>query len=318
MIKDTINPVALSVAEIGQYISQFIESIAHKSKETQGTYRRALREFTKFFAVDGKFFFRIRDVERYKTYLIRERGMQEVSVSTYMTAVRTFCQYLVEIRVLEKNPARRVPGGKRPEAHNRSFITLDELDMLLGSIEEDTETGLRDRAIIQTMIGCACSELEITRADISDLQRRGRSWILYVQGKGKKMKDEAIPTPIQTVRAIRAYLDIRSDRTGETDPLFISYSNRSRHERMSVRGVRQAIGQRLKDSGVKKGRDRKLTPFSLRHTAGILMAEAGAAPEELMHRMRIAWRPTAMLYFKQRGKLKSREHDQDNSFIALD
>ncbi len=72
---------------------------------------------------------------------------------------------------------------------------------------------------------------------------------------------------------------------------------------MSIRGVREAIGQRLKNSGVKKGRDLKLTPFSLRHTAGILLAEAGTPVEELMRRMRIEWRPTAMLYYKQKGKL---------------
>jgi site-specific recombinase XerD len=303
MIEDNFEPVKLKLSTLNDHLEKFIASYADKSKETRGTYQRALKEFVVFFATDRKFQFRVRDVERYKKYLKHTKKLQDISVATYLTAVRRFCQYLVEAGVIEKNPAKRVQGGRRPQAHNRTFLTLAEIEQLFESIEKETNAGLRDRAIIHTMIGCACSELEITRANIGDFKKDGRKHLLLVQGKGKAIKDETIPVPKQAAEAIGEYLKTRTGELSPEDALFVSYSNRSQNQRMSIRGVREAIGQRLKASGVKKGRDLKLTPFSLRHTAGILLAEAGTPVEELMRRMRIEWRPTAMLYYRQKGKL---------------
>ena len=87
---------------------------------------------------------------------------------------------------------------------------------------------------------------------------------------------------------------------------------------MSIRGIRETISVHLQNSKVKRGRDLKLTPFSLRHTAGILLAEQGATPEEIMKRMRIEWRPTAMLYFRQRGKLKSQNSALTADLISVE
>ncbi len=320
MIEDNFPVVKLTLPTVVKHIQSFIGSLGEKSKETRGTYERSLKEFIQFFALDRKFFFRVRDVERYKEHLIKRKKMKEISVATYMTALRRLCQYLVDSGILEKNPAKRVQGGRRPTAHNRTFLTLQEIDILLNSIEDTSPIGLRDRAIIRTMLGCACSELELMRADIGDLKKQGRKWILLVQGKGKTIKDEVIPVPLETVKALHAYLDTRSDdRTLLADdaPMFTSYSNRSMHGRITIRGVREAIVQRLNSSGVKQGRDRKLTPFSLRHTAGILLVEQNVSVEELMRRMRIEWRPTAMLYFKQKGKLHSENHDDALAFMAL-
>lgn len=321
MIKDTFEPVRLKLSEMQDCIKQFNASHVDKSKETSGTYERALREFIQFFAVDRNFLFRVRDVERYKKHLIERKKLKEVSVATYLTALRRLCQFLVETGVIEKNPAKRVQGGRRPTSHNRTFLTLEEIDDLLAAIDTETEAGLRDRAIIRTMLGCACSELELTRANIGDVQKVGRRWMLYVQGKGKSIKDEAIPIPTETLKVIQEYIDRRREKPGTElpldSPLFVSCSNRSKNERITIRGVREAINLRLKSSGVKKGRDRKLTPFSLRHTAGILLAESGVAPEELMHRMRIEWRPTAMLYYRQKGKLHSDEKQGSEQLLSL-
>lgn len=320
MIQDTFKPVRLKLPEMQGYIEKFNASHTGKSKETQGTYERALREFMQFFVLDRNFLFRVRDVERYKKHLLERKKLKEVSVATYLTAVRRLCQFMVDAGVLGKNPAKRVQGGRRPTSHNRTFLTLEEIDDLLEAIDGETDAGLRDQAIIRTMLGCACSELELTRANIGDLQKIGRKWVLYVQGKGKSIKDEAIPVPAETVKALQAYTERRREQTADMPPdtpLFVSYSNRSKNERITIRGVREAINQRLKTSGVKKGRDRKLTPFSLRHTAGILLAEAGVPPEELMHRMRIEWRPTAMLYYRQKGTLHSTEKQGSEQLLSL-
>ncbi|MBL7974787.1 MAG: hypothetical protein JNJ85_07725, partial [Candidatus Kapabacteria bacterium] len=69
-----------------------------------------------------------------------------------------------------------------------------------------------------------------------------------------------------------------------------------------IRSMREFVHLRLINSGIKHGRDLRLTPFSLRHTAGVMIAELGATVEELMQRLRLEWRPTAMIYFQQAGQ----------------
>jgi integrase/recombinase XerC len=316
MIEDNFTPVKMKLSVLTGYVDSFIESYASKSKETQAGYKRTLKEFVYFFTTDRLFQFRVKDVERYKKYLLKTKKMQEISVASYLTSLRRLCQFLVETGVLEKNPAKRVQGGRRPTEHARSFLTLAEIDQLLKSIEDTTNSGLRDKALILTMLGCACSETDLTRAQIGDLKKTDKHWTLSVQGKGKSIKDEAITVPKTTMDAIDAYLKSRGADLPPEAPLFLSYSNRTLHQSMSIRGIREAINLRLKSSNVKRGRDLKLTPFSLRHTAGIMMAESGATPEEIMKRMRIEWRPTAMLYFKQKGKLHS-EFTPEAEFVSI-
>lgn len=326
MIEDVFEPVKLKLSELVKHRDNYLASLTTKRPETIGTYERSLREFVNFFVKDGKFMFRVRDVERYRKHLASTKKMQDASIATYMTSLRRLCQYLVEIGILEKNPAKRVYGSARPKQHNRTFLTLLEVETLLSAISHTDRVGLRDTAIIRLMLGCACSEVEITAMDVGDLEQQGKSWFLVVQGKGKSIKDERVPVPQETVQAIRAYLQTRSttDEKGKEQPvkadapMFVSYSNRSMGGRITIRGVREAIVLRLKESGVQKGRIGRLTPFSLRHTAGILMVESGASVEELMSRMRIAWRPTAMLYFKQKGKLKSHENVDSRSMVSLE
>lgn len=308
MIEDSITPLKLTLKELVDHYEGFLQECERKSPETRGTYQRALRDFLKWFPVDKRFLFRVRDVERYKRYLVDRKGLQNVSVATYMTALRRFCQYLIDIGVLEGNPAKRVVGGRRPSRHSRTFLHNEEIDRLLTSVDRSNLQGLRDYAIIQFMLGCALSERECLLADLGDLtQNPGGEYRINVQGKGRKVKDESVTVPQEAVNAIEEYMVRRfgSEERSPAAPMFASLSNRTHGQRMTARGIREAVNRWLKASGVKGDRDRRLTPFSLRHTAGLIMVDNGATVEDVMRRMRIEWQPTAQLYFKIRGKVGS-------------
>ena len=302
----TATQLKLTLKELVDHYEGFLHQLEKKSPETRGTYQRALRTFIAWFPVDRRFIFRTRDVERYRRYLIEKRNLKDVSVGTYMTALRRFCQYLIDVGVLGENPAATVVGGRRPERHSRTFLTYDEIEQLLDAIDTDTLQGARDLALIQSMLGCALSERECIHADVGDIVRRGATTSIRVQGKGRTVKDETVPVPPVVLRSIDEYLERRfaaSDgRIEPTEPLFASLSNRTVGQRMTSRGMREAVNRWLVESGVKGARDRTLTPFSLRHTAGLMMVDGGATLDELMTRMRIEWRPTAQLYFRLRNK----------------
>src|ERR1044071_596813 len=106
MLEKNLKPLQMTLKELVEHYEGFLKECERKSAETRGTYQRALRDFLEWFPGDKRFQFRVRDVERYKRHLIDRKKLTNVSVATYMTALRRFCQYLIDIKVLETNPAK--------------------------------------------------------------------------------------------------------------------------------------------------------------------------------------------------------------------
>jgi site-specific recombinase XerC len=296
MDSSSYSPVTLSPRALTAHAAAFVRSLADRRPETRGTYDRALREFLRWFARERRVRFLVRDIERYKAYLANRRRLSGVSVSTYLTAVRRFCDYLVRHGVLRANPAREVGGNSRPREHSRGALSTDDVVRLLASVPRADERGLRDYAIIQLMLGCALSEIEVIRADRRDLRDEGARLLMAVQGKGRVRKDEVVELPGEAREAVEAYLAHRG-RLEPRDPLFASAGNRTRGMRMTTRGVRDRINDYLDRSGVRAGKAKRVTPYSLRHTAAALMAARGATPDDIRRRLRLGTVATALLYF---------------------
>ncbi len=277
------------------------EYLKNKSPETVGTYRRALHEFARWFAGQrGRFRFRVADVQRYKQYLMREKKLHQVSVSTYLTALRRFCQYLVDIGLLPENPARTVKGNRRPSSHSRSVLTRVEIEQLLAVLDQDTsQIGLRDRAIVHMMLFAGLSEVEIVRADVRDLDQTLLGWYLRVQGKGHTAKDQQVPLDPPVVEALQAYLKTRTPLHPDA-PLFVSHGHRSEGQRLNTRSVRSRIKQHLEAAGITR---RGVTPHSLTHTAALIWLNQGMSIEEVQRRMRHGTLETTMIYYRKQGLL---------------
>jgi site-specific recombinase XerD len=152
--------------------------------------------------------------------------------------------------------------------------------------------------MISLMLGCGLSEIELIRADIRDLRTSGGQAALLVQGKGHTVKDELVFLADDVRSALQEYLDARAGAT-PPEPLFASAGNRTRGERMTTRGVRDRINACLERAGIRGDPGRRITPYSLRHTAAALLARGGASEEELQKRMRLGSLATARLYLSK-------------------
>ncbi len=295
--------VRLSFRSLRKYQEGFLRSLRHRRPETRATYERALRGFVRWFQEDRECRFRVRDIERYKRFLKKKKRLSWVSISTYLTAVRRLCDFLVKEGVLRDNPGKLVGGGQRPLSHSRGVLTPAQVQALMDVVSTDARQDvdqrcLRDLVFVKLMVVCGLSEIEIVRADLQDLHREGESPLLWVQGKGKVLKDAAVSLPQDLVAIIDRYLASRGVLR-PTDPLFASAGNRTWGARMSTRGVRERVNRYLGAAGVKKGTSGKVTPGSLRHTAALLMAASGATADEIRERMRLGSIETAMLYVNQ-------------------
>lgn len=302
-----------NIAGLSAVIERFVASLEGRSTETSQTYTRTLREFVHFFAVDGRFFWRTKDVERYREHLRATRGFRTASIAAYMTSLRRLVRYMVETGELQHDPTVGIVGTRRSDNHVRDFLTMDECSRLLQSVEsDDRDDALRDKALILCMLLMPSTPLEVLSLNVEDLQMTPEGGAAFVQSKGKTAKDRRCVVPALCWDALHRWISLRgSDLSSlHSRPVFTSLSRRSDGERLASRGLRLVMNQRLESSGIKKGRDFVLTPFSLRHTGGILLAEAGASVSTVMWRMGIDWQPTAMVYMRRKGSLGSSPEQQ--------
>ncbi len=293
--------VMLSPAEVRQRVEDFTrEYLRDKSPATVGTYRRSLSEFQRWVGRNHpRFAFTVENVRDYKTYLTKVRGLHEVSVSTYLTALRRLCQYLVDIGQLAENPAKEVKGNRRPAAHSREVLTLAETQRLIASLDPESQIEKRDAAMLFAMLFAGLSEIELIRADVGDLEQTLLGWYLRVQGKGRSAKDQQVPIDPPVMERIRVYLDSRG-RIKPEDPLFVSHGHRSDGSRLNTRSVRSRINGYLTNAGIKRP---GVTPHSLTHTAALLWLHDGLDVSEVKKRMRHGTLDTTMIYFRQQGLL---------------
>ena len=293
--------LVLSAPRLDALIQDFLRDyLSDKSPETVGTYRRSLNEFERWFAMGGTDCrFRTEDIRAYKEYLMEEKGLHQVSVSTYLTAVRRLCQFLVDTGRLESNPARAVKGNRRPSNHSRQILTETDVDALLESLSTASAIEKRDRAIIHMMLFAGLSEIEITRADVQDLEQTLLGWYLRIQGKGHTVKDQQVPIDPPVMDAVRLYLDTRG-RIRPEDPLFVSHGHRSEGSRLNTRSVRSRINRHLESAGIKRD---GITPHSLTHTAALIWLNDGMSVEDVKERMRHGTIDTTMIYYRRQGLL---------------
>jgi site-specific recombinase XerD len=303
---DAPPPLRLTVAELSSRLDAFVsEYLREKSPETAGTYRRTLNEFERYHAAraarpSSRFVFAEADVEAYKRYLMEERALSQVSVSTYLTAFRRLCEYLVARGDLAENPARTVKGNRRPEAHTRGVLREDEVARLLEAPPAATLIGLRDRALMALMVFGGLSEIEIVRADLDDVDRTLMGTVLRVQGKGRQSKDEHVPLDAAALDPLDAYLRARGRTPSAQAPLVVSHGHRSDGTRLNTRSVRGRVNEHLRAAGLKR---RAISPHSLTHTAALIWLNGGLPLEEVRRRMRHGTLETTMIHFKKQGLL---------------
>ena len=290
----------LNLAALQSHIDNFLaEYLIEKQPETTGTYKRSLNEFQRWFVTYPKFRFKEEDIEAYKSYLMHDKKLHQVSVSTYLTAIRRFCDYLVAIGQLTENPAKKVKGNRRPADHSRPILNETDVETLFKHVKGEGLLEKRDRALLHAMLYAGLGEIELIRANLEDLQQDpSGAWQIWVQGKGRTGKDQSVPLADNVMEKVRIYLDARGFPKPEA-PLFVSHGHRSDGERLNTRSVRGRINFWLEKANLKaKG----ITPHSLTHTAALLWLNEGVPIEEVKLRMRHGTLDTTMIYFRQQKR----------------
>lgn len=186
--------------------------------------------------------------------------LSALTQSYHLIALRGFLKYLAKRGIKSLDPSLvDLPRAAKKQV---TFLHFDEVSRLLSEIPTDTETGLRDRAIIELLFsgGLRVSELCNLNRDSINLARRE----FMVRGKGKK--DRPIFIDQTTAEHIEEYLNARTDTL---PALFLNNSSNQNipdtsgdFRRLSPRSIERIIRKYTRLAGITK----HVTPHTLRHS----------------------------------------------------
>ena len=134
-----------------------------------------------------------------------------------------------------------------------------------GRIERATEQGKRLFALYQLAVNAGLRTIELSRADVKDIESRDGEAFIYVYGKGHSEADTKKPIAPQVYNAICDYLNSRQDKPTASSPLFVATGNRSGGRRLAPTTISKMLKHAMQQAGFNSPR---LTAHSLRHTAG--------------------------------------------------
>ena len=260
---------------ISDLIEDFLEHLeveAGRSKKTVENYRLYLERFLELSQeIIGKDDLKADDitkelVRKYRLKLNRfgsDNGGEDLKAITqayYLIALRGFLKYLAKRDIKSLSPELiELPHVIRKQV---TFLHFDEVEDMLNQIDLSTESGLRDRAIIELLYsgGLRVSELVGLNRDSINLERRE----FMIRGKGGK--DRPIFISRSAADRVQDYLDARSD---SLPALFLnnSYNQQSvdtsgNYRRMTARSIERIVEKYARMAGITK----HVSPHTLRHS----------------------------------------------------
>ena len=212
-------------------------------------------------------------MESYQQYLFHRRKkngepLAARSQKFLLSPLRQWFSWMVRQGHLLYSPAAELELPKVPQRLPKAILSAPEAEAVLAVPDVETVTGLRDRAILETLYSTGMRRLELVHLAVQDVDRE-RGTVMIRKGKGGK--DRLIPIGERALAWIAAYRDrARPELAGTPDDgiLFLnSLGNPLKpfHLTMLVKGcvTKSSIG--------KEG-----ACHLFRHTCATLMLENGA------------------------------------------
>ena len=205
-------------------------------------------------------------IRQYRLWLNRYKNdntgesLSLITQSYHLIALRGLLTYLSR-RDIKSLAADKIilPKTVRKQVN---FLQYDEVLRMIEQIPTDTESGLRDRAIVELLFssGLRVSELVNLNRDHINLTRRE----FMVRGKGQK--DRPVFISKGAAEHVSTYLDSRTDNL---PALFLSYSKRTAtpstsgdYRRLSARSIQRMVSQYARLAGITK----HVSPHTMRHS----------------------------------------------------
>jgi len=251
-------------------IDAFCEYLLYElnySKKTIETYQNVLKEYELFLKENNYSAKEINPekANRYKASLIA-KGYKNKTASLHMSAVRSFYNFLLEIKEIKQNPFE---GIKNPKVEKKlpNFLNNTEIQAMFEETDIKDDLTLRNVLIMEFLYTTGLRVSELCRIKLRDLNSDNQS--IKVVGKGNK--ERIIYYKACNEELLNKYINEARNNILEGTPsdyLFTSKSGKP----LTTRTVENIVAKYSTSKEIKT----KVTPHTLRHTYATDLLNNGA------------------------------------------
>ncbi len=194
-------------------------------------------------------------------------GLASNSQARIISGIRSFCKYMRIEKLMDSNPLELISTPKLSRKLP-DVLSVEDIGEIISAVDMRKREGVRNKAILEVLYSCGLRVSELIYLKISRLDMFDN--LVRVVGKGNK--ERIVPIGSQACEAItdyldqyRAYLNINE---GHEDTLFLGRYGRGL--------TRQMIFTVIKNTTIRAGIKKKISPHTFRHSFATHLVEHGA------------------------------------------
>lgn len=196
--------------------------------------------------------------------VLKDSGVNFTTISRMVTAIRGFYKFALVEGLTKHDPTAHLDSSK-PWQTLPHFLTPEEVEALLTQPKLDSDHGLRDRAMLETLYASGLRVSELVHLKMSDIDLD--SGVLTCFGKGSKQRK--VPLGRSAIAFLKRYFPARLRLLNGklSDLLFVESDGRLI--------TRQKFWKLIKDYG-EAANIKYITPHLLRHSFATVLLANGA------------------------------------------
>lgn len=259
----------------------FIEYLRKEKRKAENTliaYERDLKAYGKFLATRG-----IDDIDHCSesdavAYVLslNNENKSKATINRKVSALRTYYEYKIRQGERQDNPFVKIKSA-RGDKRQIDYLSIEEVEALL-ALPDDSNKGIRDRALLEFMYGTGARVTEVVRLRYEDINIR----MGFVTLRGANDESRIVPLGRYAKAAFEkyfgsAYESLRGKTATDEDYVFVNF----RGEPLT----RQGIWKILKDYGDAIGTGSRMTPQILRDSFAVHILQNGGDLKTLQELM---------------------------------
>ena len=199
--------------------------------------------------------------------ILSKSARKPATIARKISSLKQFYNFLVDVYPvkIKKNPFLAISAPKILRYHP-SYLSPDEIETIINSIDISKKNGLRNRAIIEILYGCGLRISELIQLSESDIEFE--AGFIKVTGKGNKQR--LVPLGNCAKISIEQYVEFKEkQKFKEKSKSLIVNRNGAKISRV---GLWKIIRSVISSAHISK----QVTPHTFRHSFATHLLEGGA------------------------------------------
>jgi integrase/recombinase XerD len=243
-----------------------LKLVQNASNNTIESYLHDIELFSKYIPDKSPEQITRQNIENFLAHLL-DIGISPVSQARILSGLRAFWRYMIADGFCSSNPTELIQNPKTPRKLP-VYLSVDEIDKMLSSIDLSLPEGHRNKAIIELLYSCGIRVSELTNLQWSHCHFN--EGFIRIIGKGDK--ERLVPIGEEAIALTTLYVNYHrkelNPAKGEEDIVFLN----RRGKRLS----RVMVFYIVKQLGTMAGIKKTISPHTFRHSFATHLVEGGA------------------------------------------